>query len=71
MYCLAQPSVFSHIVLNDAVNTFLSLGNEIKRLLCVVAVAASCLVSSDKKSETLHDVDVMVKLNLDFYMLMH
>ena len=60
MYCSAQLSVFSHIILNAFVNTFLSLRNESKRLLCAVVVAASCLLLSDKKSETLHDVDVMV-----------
>ena len=49
MHCSEKPSVFSHIVLNDVVNDFLSLRNEIKRLLCSVVVAASCLISSDKK----------------------
>ena len=49
MYCSSQPTVFLHIILNDVVNTFLSLANEIKRLMCVVLVAASCLLSSDKK----------------------
>ena len=47
IYCSAQPSVFSHILLNDVVITFFSLRNEIKRLLCAVVVAASCLLSSD------------------------
>ena len=61
MYCSAQPSVFSHIVLNDVVNAFFYLSNEIKYLLCVVLVVASCLISSDKKKrEILHEVDVMV-----------
>ena len=60
---MAQPSVFPHIVTNDAVNIFLSLRNEIKRFLCAVVVASYCLLSSDKKSEILHDVDVMVQLN--------
>ena len=60
MYCSAQPSVFSQIVINDVVNNFLSLSNKINRFLCAVVVAASCLLSSDKNSETLHDVDVMV-----------
>ena len=60
MYCLAQPSVFSYILLNDAVITFFSLSNEIKHLLCAVVVAASCLLLSDKKSEILHNVGVIV-----------
>ena len=60
MYCLAQTSVVYHIVLNDDVNTFLSLRNEIKCLMCAVVVAAFFLISSDKKSEILHDVDVIV-----------
>ena len=37
----AQPSVFSHISLNDVVNTCLFLSNDINRLLCAVVVAAS------------------------------
>ena len=59
MYCSAQPSVFSHIVLNDVVNT-LFLSDDINRFLCAVVVAESCLLSSDKKSEILHAVDVKV-----------
>ena len=49
MYCSAQPSVFSHIVLNDVVNTFSFLSNDINRLLCAVVVAESYLLSSNKK----------------------
>ena len=49
MYCSAQPSLFSHILLNDVVITFFSLRNEIKRLLISVVVAASCLLSLDLK----------------------
>ena len=60
MYCLEQPLVFYHIVLNDVVNIFLSLNNEIKRFLCALVVAASSLLSSNKNSEILHDVDVIV-----------
>ena len=60
MYCSAQPSVFPHIVLNDVVNTCLFLRNDINNLLCAVVVAAYCLLSSDKKSETLYDVDVIL-----------
>ena len=63
MYCSAQPSVFYHIVLNDVFNTFSFLNNDINRLLCAVVVAASCLLSSDKKSEILHAVDVKMKMN--------
>ena len=44
MYCSAQPSVFSHILINDIVNTFFSLRNEGKLLLCAVLVAASSLI---------------------------
>ena len=39
---------------------FLSLRNEIKSLLCAVVLALYCLLLSDKKSEILYDVDVMV-----------
>ena len=60
LYYLAQPSVFYRIVLNDFVNTFFSLINEIKRFMCVVIVAESRLLSLDKKSVTLHKADVMV-----------
>ena len=35
--------------LNDVVNTCFFLSNDINRLLCAVVVAASCLLSSDKK----------------------
>ena len=63
MYCSAQPSVFSHIVLNDVVNPFLFLINDINRLLCDVVVVASCLLSSDKKIETLHDADMILQMN--------
>ena len=55
--------MFYHIVLNDVINTFLYLRNDINRLLCAVVVAASYLLLSYKKSETLHDVEVMVYLN--------
>ena len=60
MYCSAQPSVFSHILLNDVFNTHLLLSNYINNLLCAVVVAASCLISSDKKIEILHAMDVKV-----------
>ena len=49
LYCSAQPSVFYYIVINDVVNTRLFLSNDIDRLLCALVVAASCLLSSDKK----------------------
>ena len=39
---------------------FLSLRNEIKSLLCAVVLALYCLLLSDKKSETLNGIDVMV-----------
>ena len=41
--------MFSHIVLNDVFNTCLFLSNDINCLLCAVVVAASFLLSSDKK----------------------
>ena len=63
MYCSAQPSVFSHIVLNDVFNTFLLFSNDINRLLCAVVVAASCLLSSDKNSEILRALDMVMKIN--------
>ena len=49
MYCSAQPSVFSHILLNDVVNTFLFFRNEINCLLCDVVVTAYFLLFSDQK----------------------
>ena len=49
MYFLAQPSVFPHIVLNDALNIFFNLSNGIKSLMCEVVVSASCFLSPDKK----------------------
>ena len=57
---MAQPSVFSHIAHNDDVDTFLPLSSAIKCFLCAVVVTASCLLSSDKNSETLRDVDMIV-----------
>ena len=60
MYCLAQPSVFSYILINDVVINFLSLINKIKYLIYAVVVEAFCLLSSDKKSKILHSVDLMV-----------
>ena len=47
-YCSAQPSVFFHILPNFDVST-LFLNSTIKRLMCAVVVAASCLLSPDKK----------------------
>ena len=60
MYCLAQTSLFSHIVLKYVVNIFFSLSNEINRLLCALVVSESCLLLSEKNSETLHDVEVIL-----------
>ena len=60
LYNSAQPSVFSHILLNDVVNTCLFLSNDINCLLCALVVAESCLLSLDKKSEILHAVDAKV-----------
>ena len=45
IYWSAQISVFSHIILNVDVSTFCSFKSSIKRLLCAVVVAASCLLS--------------------------
>ena len=55
--------MFYHIVLNDIVNTFLFLRNYINRLLCAVVVAEYCLLSSDKKGEIMHAVDMVMKMN--------
>ena len=63
MYFSAQPSVFYHIVLIDVVNTCLFLSNDINRFLCAVVVVASYLLSSYKKSEILHAVDMVMKIN--------
>ena len=63
MYCSAQPSVFSEIVRNYVVINVFSLRNKINSLLCVVVVAATCLILSDKKSEILYDVDVIAYMN--------
>ena len=49
LYLSAQPSVFSHIVLNFDVSDFCSFNSSIKRLICAVVVAAYCFLSSDKK----------------------
>ena len=48
LYCSAQPSVFSHIVLNVDVSTFCYFSSSIKSFLCAVLVAASCLLSFEK-----------------------
>ena len=49
IYCSAQPSVFSHIVLNvDVSNCF---NSSIKSFLCAVVVTESCFLSSDKKKK--------------------
>ena len=71
LYCSAQPSIFSHISLNDDVNTFLSFKSSIKRLLDVLVVVESCFLSSYKKSETLHDVDIILWISLFLTWLMH
>ena len=49
LYCSAQPSIFTHIVLSVDVSTFFPFNSSIKHLLCAVVVAAYCLLSSDKK----------------------
>ena len=48
-YCSAQPSVFTHIVINADVSTFGFLNSLIKYLTCAVVVAESCFLSSEKK----------------------
>ena len=60
MYCSEQPSVFPHIVINDVENKCVFLINDINSLLCAVLLAASCLLSTDKKSEILHDADMIL-----------
>ena len=49
LYWSTQPSVFSHIVLNDDANNFLYFNSWIKHLLCEVVVAEYFLLSYDKK----------------------
>ena len=63
--------MFSQIVLKYVVNNFLSLSNEINCLMCTGVVAASCLLLPDKNSEILHDVDVMVSMNLYLSVVLH
>ena len=70
LYCSAQPSVFSHIVLNDDANNFRSFNSSTERLLFGVVVAASFLISSEK-NETLHDVDMILWTSLFLPMVMH
>ena len=60
IYCSAQPSVFSHIVLNDSANTFISFNGSIRRLLCAVVVEAYFCYHQTKKNETLHDMDMIL-----------
>ena len=47
LYCSAQPSVFSHIVINFDIS-FWFFNNSIKQFLCEVVVSAYCLPSSEK-----------------------
>ena len=49
LYCSAQPSVSSYIVLNYEISLFLFFNNSIKLLIYAVLVVASCLLLSDKK----------------------
>ena len=70
LYISAQPLVFLNAVLNDDVNKFYSIIS-IKHFMCEVVVAASCLLSSDKKSETIHDLDMMLLMNLLLYQVIH
>ena len=69
IYFSAQPSVFSHIVINVDVSTFFY--SSIKRFLCEVVVAESCLLSSDKKNETMHGVDTILWMILFLLVVMH
>ena len=39
--------------------------------MCEVVVGASCLLSSKKKNETLHDVDMILWMPLFLYVVMH
>ena len=70
IYCFARPSVFSHIVLNADVNSFF-INRSIKRLLCAVVVALSCLLSFDKNSGTLNDLDMILWMRLLLTQVMH
>ena len=49
LYCLAQPSLFYHILINDVINNVFYLSNEIKRFLCAVP----CLIKKLKYCMTL------------------
>ena len=49
IYCSEQPSVFTHIVLNDDVNIYFSFNSSIKFVLFEVVVVESFLISADKK----------------------
>ena len=69
LYCSAQPSEFSHIVLNVDVRFFLN--SSIKSLLCAVVVEAYCLMSSDKNNEMLHGADMVLWMSLFLSMAMH
>ena len=43
---------------------FVSFNSPIKSFLCAVVVEESCLLSSDKNIETLHDVDMILWMSL-------
>ena len=70
-YCSSQSSVFYHILLNDDVNNFLSFNISIKRFMRELGVEESCLLSSGKKSGTLHDVDMILWMSLFMSVVMH
>ena len=56
LYCSAQTSVFSQIVLRFVTISYMFCNSSIVRLLCVDVVVLSCLLLSKIKSETQYDV---------------
>ena len=60
LYCLAQESVFSHIILNVLYILLRCFKNSIMPLFCAIVVAEYCLLLSEKMNETLNDVYVIV-----------
>ena len=45
--------------------------NSIKRLMCAVVVAESCLLSPNKNNETLHGADILLWVILFLSVVMH
>ena len=54
LYCLSQPLVSYHIVIISVKRSFYYFNNLMMQLLCEDVVEESCLISTDKMSETHH-----------------